>query len=351
VASWVSCGSARTTRAGLEKDTKLSTTLKRFLQVAGLLLLVWLAWERVDFEHLGATLGGVTPVAAVALLVVATVDRWIMALKWRHLANAIGLRLGTAEFVSAYYASSFLSYFLPTTLGGEIYRGYRISRRTRDPARVAASMVAEKMVSVLATVVIAWLGLGYLIGTRVAPESMSVFGVLLLVSVGVFVAFSVSMNPRLHAPFLKLSQRWQKLASPLTKLSTAYTSYSGQLGVLAANFLLALFENSLQLAILTGAALAIGIPVDPIAFVAIASVSQFLMRLSMVFDGWGISEAVRILTYGLVGVTATDAFAVALVGHAAVAIASLPGAFVFFRDPARKTTGAPKTPAPEGSES
>jgi hypothetical protein len=303
--------------------------------------LVWLAWKRVDFDHLGAALTAITPLAALALLAFATADRFVMAVKWRHLATAIGLRLRAGEFVSAYYASSFLSYFLPTTLGGEIYRGYRIARRTGDPARVTASMVAEKMVGVLATIVLAWAGLAFLVLMGVAPESASVFGVLFLLSVAVFLGFSFSMSERAHAPFLKLSQRWPKVAGPLTKLSVAYASYSKKRSVLAGNFALALFENALQLAVLTGAAIALDIPIRPLAFLAIAAVSQFLMRLSMVFDGWGISEAVRIVTYGLIGVTATDAFAVAIVGHSTVAIASLPGALVFFRDPARKTVGEP----------
>ncbi len=125
----------------------------------------------------------------------------------------------------------------------------------------------------------------------------------------------------------------------MQKLSAAYASFGDRPGVLVANFALALIENALQLVLTWGASVALSVDVPVWGFLAIVAVTQFLRRLTMIFDGWGLSEALRLVTYGLIGVSGSDTLAVALVGHAIMALASLPGGLVFFRDSRRGEIG------------
>ncbi len=301
----------------------------------GLVILALLAWFFVDFGEFFRSITSVSAGAALVLLVASVADRVLMALKWWHLGRAIGIPVRRTEYVAAYWGASFLSYFLPTSLGGEIYRGFRISRAAPETSGVLATMILEKMIGVLATIFFAWMGLAYLLTSGIAPDARAIFLGLLAFSVLAVGGFALSMMPSFHRRSLGL---WKKLGvvRPMEKLSRAYSSFSGHPGVLLGNFGLALVENALQLALTWGAAVALGVDLPVWGFFAIIAVTQFLRRITMIFDGWGLSEALRLVTYGLIGVSGSDTLAIALVGHAIMALASVPGALVFFRDPDRR---------------
>jgi len=308
--------------------------LKNLVRMAGLVLLVWLVWSRVEWSELGAALGRLSLPAACALVMLAAADRLMMAIKWRHVSSPLRLDVPAREWISATWAGSFLSYALPTSLGGDVYRGWRLARGDRGKAAAVTSLVLERAVGVVAAVLVAWIGLVVLIARGDAPGARPVLIVLLFATGALLLVLALAGTRSGRARLTALAGRLGA-ARPLAKLGEAADAYDGRAGLLAANLLLALLENFFPLAIQLGAALALGIPVDPVALVAIAAVAQFLSRASMVLDGWGLSESLRLVTYGLVGISASDTIAIALLGHGAALASSLPGAVVFLRDPDR----------------
>ena len=304
------------------------------MKILGLVLLAVLAWRFVDFGEFARSLSVLGPWAVVGLLAVSIVDRFLMAGKWAHLGRAMGLPVPFSEYAASYWAASFLGYFLPTTLGGEIYRGYRVSRVAGRNSDVLATMILEKLLGILATILFAWAGLAYLLFAGLTPAAREIFLVLLVVTGVAMALFVASFVPVTHEWALSLFERIGG-GGPIRKISAAYTSFRGRPGAVVANLGLAIVENAVQLALTWGAAVALDIGVDPLIFLAIVAVTQFLRRITMIFDGWGLSEALRLVTYGLIGVSGSDTLAIALVGHATMALASVPGALVFFRDPHR----------------
>ena len=93
----------------------------------------------------------------------------------------------------AYYGASFLSYCLPTSLGGELYRGLRLSQLTGRKADVWASMLVEKLVGVSATVLLAWAGLGYLLTQDLTTDRSTIFLVLFAVTGALLLTLSLSL--------------------------------------------------------------------------------------------------------------------------------------------------------------
>jgi acetyltransferase-like isoleucine patch superfamily enzyme/uncharacterized membrane protein YbhN (UPF0104 family) len=257
-----------------------------------------------------------------------------MIVKWHHLLRSAGIFARFREIVAAYYGGSFLCYFLPTTLGGDLYRGYRILRDAPDRAGVVASLVMERAIGAFSTISYAWIGLFYLLAHGIATEARPVFLFLFAVSGVALGVFLLSLHPALHRLLLKPFAR-SRLFRSAEKLSEAYRAFAGRPGALLANLGIAIVETGTQLTVVLGTAWALGLPAHPLTLFAVTAINEFARRTTMVLDGWGLAESLRIVIFGLVGITAADALAIGLVSRAITGIAALPGAFVFFTDPRR----------------
>ena len=116
------------------------------------------------------------------------------------------------------------------------------------------------------------------------------------------------------------------------KLTVAYASYKNQRKALFLNFLIALFETALIICILCGVAIALNIDLPFLLLASIIAVTEFVRRIAIVLDGFGLATALQIFMYSLVGISGTQALAIAILGHAAHFIASIPGGLLMLTD-------------------
>lgn len=297
-------------------------------------VIAFLAYRFIDGEGFVQILAAISWPLILAMVAIATIDRWIMAVKWSHLSSAIGVVLPLRETLKAYYAASFLNYTMPTTLTGDVYRGYHMNRKLGAVPPLIATMVMEKVMGVLSTFVLAWIGLGYLASWWTSPTKLTLAWGLLVGTVLVGAVFVASLHPQAHRPLAALLRRISltKVAYGLDKFFETYRRFSMAKVKLAENMGLCLVENLVQMSIMFVSAHALGIDVDAIAFFTLIMVATLIRRISIAFDSWGLSEALTVALLGLVGINPTAALAISLLRHAAIAVATIPGAFILARE-------------------
>ena len=69
------------------------------------------------------------------------VGLWITAERWRILLRAQNIALGMGTITVTVLIGFFFSNFLPTTIGGDVYRIYDSSKRAKIPMEKAASVI------------------------------------------------------------------------------------------------------------------------------------------------------------------------------------------------------------------
>ena len=95
-------------------------------------------------------------------------------------------------------------------------------------------------------------------------------------------------------------------------------------------------ESASQYALSYVAGRALGVTIDPAAFLSIIALTHALKRVLMSLDRWNASEALSILLYGLLGVRPEVAVGMTLLRHAAMASASAPVALLLPANGARR---------------
>ncbi len=304
----------------------------------------WLQWGLVgvififcaiflDFGEIFAALSRVSVLWFLGILTLMTVDRLLMAWKWSFLLKALKVDVPFKRLIGIYYQGNLAGVFLPTSLGGDLLRAQLVSRKSGAGPQVYASLLMEKMIGLLSAV--NWAGVGLIVVllsyTGVVPNSwigLAVSGFLL-----VNCTFLLSLQPlgQLYLQRIFGVGSRNRLLDFLQRLFEAYSHYGKRRRALAWNGGLTVVEHGLQIFVYLVMARSLGIQANTLLFLAVTAVFLVLYRLPIAPDGWGVGEVAAIGLYGLIGISAEDAFAMAFFAHVMQMIVVLPGLWFLSR--------------------
>ena len=265
------------------------------------------------------------------LLALTTLDRILMGVKWGVLLRIAGVELSWARIVAAYYQGTFVGILMPSHIGGDLLRAWLVARDSGIRYPVFASLVMERLLGFVSAVNWALLGSVFL-SIRFDPQRWPLWaGLGLLAALSGNGLFLLSLHRRTHAFILaRLGRRHRSRGiGILHGFYESYARFSRDSGRLALDFALTLFEHLLQMAIVFVIARSLDIAAPAAVFFAATAVYLLILRIPVAPDGWGVGEATAIGVFALIGITAENAFAVSLTGHALMLAGALPGLLVF----------------------
>lgn len=135
----------------------LSTWLKLLARlVATSALVAVLGWQ-IDWPRFVATFRSLDWRWWAAGLVVALGAQWFAGVRWAHLARPLGFDLPTGSFVLRFFEGQFFSLCLPTSIGGDVVKAYRLSDTAHGRLLAGCTVIADRLTGLAA--------LGVLVGT------------------------------------------------------------------------------------------------------------------------------------------------------------------------------------------
>ncbi|OIP66614.1 MAG: hypothetical protein AUK30_02105 [Nitrospirae bacterium CG2_30_70_394] len=146
-----SCGAVTAVRRLLRRPA---------LRVVLSLLLLALLGQRVEWRPVGALLARIRSPAAAAAVVLFVAAQGLSALKWRWLAATLGCARPVGRHLRLYFAAMFLSLFLPSFVGGDLFRAARLGEGGWRPSRAAlVSVFLERATGLWGLLLVAAVGL------------------------------------------------------------------------------------------------------------------------------------------------------------------------------------------------
>jgi uncharacterized membrane protein YbhN (UPF0104 family) len=263
-------------------------------------------WSQLA-SHLGA-LQGSTLLAAVAFIALTHAAN---TARWLTLVRAQGIRLSYLDAYRLVLAGLFASNFLPSTVGGDVTRIAGILPRSEDKLAGAASVVADRLISLV--------GMCFLI-----PFSLPILGAWASAGVPLGLSVSGASGTPIEGRVRHFLARaggvvglWQRKPA----MVGAALGFSW-LGV--GSYLLALWELAKGL----------GMSVTLVQVAGATTITYFLTLIPIAINGYGIREAAILAVYLPLGASPEQATALALASRALMVIVTLPGAFWLGRIPA-----------------
>lgn len=236
----------------------------------------------------------------------------LIAWRWQGLLAVQDVRPGWRYLYISMLVSTFFRQFLPSTVGGDVIRGYDAWKAGASPGFAATSLLVDRLLGLITLAIFAIVALGLFpdIAGRIA-------GIWLWVGMGL--AALLTCLGLMIAPETRLTQSAghaiARLPGPvarkLTKIFEALGAFRGHplavLRGLGISVLLQINVVSFYWALGRG----LGIEIGYEAFYAIVPLAIFVMMAPISINGIGLREGIFIYLFGLWSVGEVEALALA----------------------------------------
>lgn len=314
--------------------TKLSTWQKRTLQIVLSLSVFAVLIYYIDGERVSELLGRVSVLYLLAMFVVNLADRVFMAWKWNRLLRVFAVSISEWAAFKLYYQACFLGFAVPFGIGPDIVRFFQLSQSGLKGAQVMASIILERLLGLLATLIVLLLGLAILF--RILPSS-EVTGQLMGVVIALLIFTCLLFVLLLSDTIWNRLSRWASLPrlSEKIRLGEYYEAFVlyRRFKSTTLNFtLLSCFEQFFAILTTYFAAKALGIPLGLLTCIAFVPVTVLAERLPVSFLGIGFREGSYVLVLSLLGIDYTSAMMLGLTCFFMDIVVAIPAGLWYLTD-------------------
>ena len=140
---------------------------KNVLKLAFTALILALLYRKVDWAGFAAILRGARPWPLAGFFAICGVNMWLSSSRWGLLLRADGLDIPTSKLFASHWIASFFNFFMPSNIGGDVYRIADIAKKSGKPVNTVASVFADRLTGFIA---MSLLGFAFpLAGLRTVP--------------------------------------------------------------------------------------------------------------------------------------------------------------------------------------
>lgn len=265
---------------------------------------------------------------------------WITAFRWKTLLNTQKVRLNTGTLSITVLIGQFFNNFLPTSIGGDVFRTYDASKKAKIPLSVSASViVVERFSGVVSATVYAVTAL-FLGFTAIGNQSV-IIPIVIFFVITVILAFLI-INPSVFrlGKFKFMRKMREKLSNVYNTLVSFKKYKVVLLKVLVYGFLL-------QFAVILNwylAARALGINLTLTAFIFILPVVSTIAMIPISIGGIGLRENSLVFIMVAMGVANEKAALCSLLIFSMLIIVGAVGGIIYVVRPYFESRSKKATP-------
>ncbi len=293
-----------------------------------IILLAILAWE-MDLRKFV----GVLASADLSLLTLATLIQiglmFLGVARWQVILRSFSMAPGFSPLTKITFIGLFFSLFLPSSIGGDFFRAYYLSKREhRGMSTTLTSTFLERSAGLCALLA---LGIFFAAYRRIVVEGVPLFHLLLAIGIA-YLAVNVALfNTWVHKHITRFF-KFFKLENVESKLELVYgglLSLRNNKKAIAVCLALSLVIQFFAVVIMWVAALAIGVKAPFVIFLIFIPVVNLTIMVPLTINGFGLREAVYYLLFKEIGLPVETAVTLSLLNFLVVALASIPGAVAY----------------------
>lgn len=300
------------------------------LKIAVTVLLLYLFIRRTDLSSIVAVLSRLSSGLIVALALLNIVGVFISAYKWRMLLPEAKF----SDLAVACFASYYFALLLPGQVAQEAAKAYYLSRGQSPKMHlIAASVVVDKIVSIIGLLVVGGIGLAFS-ETRL-PQSLTwlfvVSGLMAILSLfSLRAAWVYSRACRFLARLRVLLPRQERILNGFGGLFEAWHVYSRNLPLLTSNILVAVVYQFVAILFFYLLSRGLQLHIGFFDWSWIVGALTLALFLPLTIGGLGVREGTLIGILGIYGYGSETAIAVSLTAFSFVIMLAIIGAVLSF---------------------
>lgn len=305
-----------------------------FLARAGITVLAfWWILRQVDLDILLQVLRQASWTWLWVSVGIFLFDQFLCIARWRFLAPEHPSV--TWPFLTrSYFVAAFFNTLLPTTVGGDVVRGYDLIKATGEWRISLASVLLDRLLGLLGFLAFALIAWAAFPPAREDPIVRAAFaGFCLLVVVTFSVLGSRRVLRAMLRPFARIGLG--ALESHAKQFQESLLAYRRQPQRLLSAFVVTLAVQVAVILMFAAVSQALRLPIPLLFLMLIVPIIIAISQLPLSLNGWGIREGAAILFLGRLQIGREEALAFSLV-CAVIPVASAVVGALFFLGRRRK---------------
>jgi len=275
----------------------------------------WLIWQ-IDWQPITSALRTTHAGWFLAALLLYGVAQVVSSYRWGLLAQPLGFHAPLTRYVGLYFVGMFFSLFLPTSMGGDVVRAWRLAGGAADsrraPQRALLSVFSERFCGLLALVLLAC------VVAACAAGQLPAWMLLAVAGLGAGSLTGLALLP--------LVGRYSVTAR---KAMQALSLSRGERGRWGAAFGLSLLVQAAAVLEVWFLARALALPASLLVCGVVVPLVSLLSLLPVSVNGIGVREASLVLLLAPAGVDSAAAVSLGVLWFCLLLVASLPGGLIF----------------------
>ncbi len=258
---------------------------------------------------------------------------WITAYRWQTLLKTQNINTSLSFLSGSVIVGMFFNNFLPTSIGGDIYRAHDVTRKTGFPMSASISVIViERLSGIIAAGLFAIVAL-FLGFTTISGQSI-IIPIIIFVALSL-ILFFIILNPHIFG-LKKLAKKIKFLSKFFEKLRNVYETFLSFKKYKWVLVKVMFYSITLQFAVILNywlAAKALGIELNLVAYIFIVPIVTIIAMLPISLGGIGVRENSFVKIMESLGVIGDRATMCSLLLLAMLLIIAVIGAIIYIRRP------------------
>jgi len=289
------------------RSIRLIFMRKTLLKIAISALLFFLLSRLVDLSQLRGTISRVDPLFFALGCLIIILNYVVGAVRWQILIGKDSPKFLT--LLKLYFLGAFFNNFMPSSVGGDAYKMYRLGKNLKDTVRGVAATFMDRFVGIMALFSLSCFGLVSFWGIRG-------LGALVLFACGVIFGLW----------FLKFASSWHPV---IEKFQRIIYSYKDKHGVLIKAFLLSFGVQFCSVGAELCAFHSLGLHPPFGLSVFFLPLINFVAFLPISFNGLGVQDGLFVFAFSKVGIVREAALSASVTYHFMRLVVSLVGGLLY----------------------
>lgn len=287
--------------------------------------------KKIDLKNLGESLKGINPLYLFLALGVMFFIITLASLRWRWCLLPQGIDISTGNCLYYSLIGFFFNNFTPSTVGGDVAKGFLVSRFSKKNLGTAISIVVDRLIGLAATGLLALLAL--LVSLHL-PLSPGIRLVILLFTGIVLVLLFLILNKAMARKVVNLlsSLHLTRVARKMTSLSEALSNYLSYPRLLKKALVISLLMQTSNILLSYILALGLGIKISFLYFLVFIPLIMAVMSIPISLNGLGLREGAYVVFFNLAGVSREQSLAISITYYLVVLMLSLIGGILLAKE-------------------
>lgn len=292
------------------KQMPKNKLIKFSIKAVGSMVFLWWVIFRVNWEEVWSYLQKIT-FWQIALYIVAYIGGMLFSsYKWQRLSAHKDIKLSFWEFFRSYYAATFINNFMPSFVGGDSFKVYKIGAVNKNYKEAASSVIMDRLTGLWGAMILAVLFAALNFGNIVKNDILLYINEAILVGLIVwFLLLEIFRNRDIKTPFKKVNKLFNMIVNEVNR-------YNGKSNELWRAVLLSFAFNFVGLA---GANYilfwSMGIQIGILNYLSVIFLISIISSVPVTINNIGIKEWAYITFFGFFGANPAAVLSVAILSR------------------------------------